>query len=428
MDNFLEAEQLIVGGLLLDNSKITEVELTPFDFCDQSLAQAFGAIKQLERNNQPFDVFTVADELGRATGKDWTAFLATIARDTLSAKNIAIYAGKVKQFKRNREARRIAQELAENIGQDSGAIDKAIAMLSALETQAEQTTYTMREATRLAVDQIEAAHNAPGTLTGIRTGLDDLDASTGGYQNSDLFILAARPAMGKTGFLLSSALGCGVPAGIISSEMAAVQLAMRGISAAGRVDSQKVKTATLDDDDWQRVSNGVARLMDSQIIIDDRSSPTIGEVQRWARKAKQKYGIKILFVDYLQRLKGNNPRSSRIDQVGEIAIGLKSIARELSIPVVALAQVNRNTEARPDKRPLMGDLANSSEIEKEADQVVMLYRDEVYNDDSPDKGIAEFIIEKNRHGPTGMIRAAWLAKYIRFENLELKRGYDETRY
>ena len=417
MDNFLEAEQAVIGGLLLDNTKIIDIDLSPLDFCDASMGQIFGAIRQLERDNKPFEVFTVADELGRTTGKDWNVAIATIARNTASAVNVQLYADHVKRYRRNREARRIAQELAQGIGHDDTAIDKAISDLMALDTQKAQTTYTMKEATKLAVDHIDMVHKSDGEITGIPTGLADLDEAIGGYQNSDLFILAARPAMGKTGFLLSSALSSGVPAGIVSGEMSAFQLALRAISTAGRVDSQKVRTAKLDSDDWQKVSNGVAILAEKPIYIDDRSSPTIGEVQRWARKMRQKHGIAILFVDYLQRLRGNNPKHSRIDQVGEIAIGLKSLARELNIPVVALAQVNRAVESRPDKRPLMGDLANSSEIEKEADEVVMLYRDEVYHDDSEDKGIAEFNIEKNRHGPTGMIRAVWQASYIKFENI-----------
>ena len=417
MDNFLEAEQAVVGALLLENGKITDIDLSPLDFCDDSLGQIFGAIVSLESKQQPFDMWTVADELARTTGKDWTTTVARVASNTVSARNIKAYAEHVKRYKRNREARRIAQELAQNIGQDDTAIDRAIADLMALDTQQAQTTYTIQEATKLAMNHVESVYEANGQLTGLPTGLSDLDEAIGGYQNSDLFILAARPAMGKTGFLLSSALNCGVPAGIISAEMSAFQLALRAISTAGRVDSQKVRTAKLDDEDWPKLSIGVHTLAEKQIHIDDRSNPTIGEVQRWARKTRQKHGIAILFVDYLQRLRGNNPRASRIDQVGEIAIGLKTIARELKIPVVALAQVNRSVDSRADRRPMMGDLANSSEIEKEADEIAMLYRDEVYNPDSPDKGIAEFIIEKNRHGPTGLIRAAWLPQYMLFENL-----------
>lgn len=419
-DNFLEAEHAVIGGLLLDNSRIADIDLTPLDFCDAGMGQVFGAIRQLEGKNQPFDVFTVSDELKRTTGRDWVMTVATIQRNAVSAVNVHLYAQAVKRFRRNRDARIIAQQLQKDIGQDDGAIDRAIAELMALDTAARVTTHSMRDALKQAVGYIDAVHKKGGTLTGIPTGLKELDVCIGGYQDSDLLVLGARPAMGKTGFLLSSVLAGGVAAGIMSAEMSAMQLGLRAISNYGKVDSQLLRTANLDETDWPKINAAVHRLTELPIWIDDRSSPTIAEVQRWARKMKQKHGIKILFVDYLQRLKGNNPRMGRIDQVGEIVLGLKSLAKELNIPVVALAQVNRDVEKRPDKRPQMGDLANSSEIEKEADEIIMLYRDEVYNEDSDDKGIAEFNFEKNRHGPTGTVRAAWIPQYMLFADLAVQ--------
>lgn len=420
MDNFLEAEHAVIGGLLLDNSKIADIDLTPMDFCDAGMGQIFGAIRQLEGKNQPFDTFTVSDELKRTTGRDWVVTVATLHRNAVNASNVSLYAEHVKRYRRNRDARIIAQQLQKDIGQDDGAIDRAIAELMALDTHAKQTTYSMKEAVKLAIDYVDAVHQKGGAITGIPTGLKELDHQIGGYQDSDLLVLGARPAMGKTGFLLSSVLAGGVPAAVLSAEMAAMQLGLRAISNTGKVDSQLLRTANLDDTDWPKINAAVHRLVDLPIWIDDRSSPTIAEVQRWARKMKQKHGIKILFVDYLQRLKGNNPKMGRIDQVGEIVLGLKSLAKELNIPVVALAQVSRDVEKRTDRRPQMGDLANSSEIEKEADEIIMLYRDEVYNEDSEDKGIAEFIFEKNRHGPTGTVRAAWIPQYMLFADLAVQ--------
>lgn len=418
----------MIGGLLLDNSKIADIDLTPFDFCDAGMGQIFAAMRALESKNHPFDIYTVPEELSRATGRDWTVTVATIRKNSVSAVNVHLYAQAVKRFRRNRDARAIAQQLQKDVGQDDGAIDRAIAELMALDTQAKQTTHSMREVMRQSVDYIDVVHRKGGTITGIQTGLKDLDFQIGGYQDSDLLVLGARPAMGKTGFLLSSALACDVPAAILSAEMSAMQLGLRAISSDGKVDSQLLRTANLDETDWPKINAAVKRLADLPVWVDDRSSPTIAEVQRWARKMKQKHGIKILFVDYLQRLKGNNPRMGRIDQVGEIVLGLKSLAKELNIPVVALAQVNRDVEKRPDKRPQMGDLANSSEIEKEADEIVMLYRDEVYNEDSPDKGIAEFIFEKNRHGPTGTVRAAWIPQYMLFADLAVNWHEQRTHY
>lgn len=415
-ENFLEAEQAVIGGLLADNSLITEVDLTPFDFHDQSMAQIFGVMKALERDEKPFDVFTVADALAARTGKDWTVTVAQIARNTPSAKNIKTYAGHVKRYRKNREVRRIGRMLIDEILTDDSAIDTAISELMQLNQPVKQTVYTMKEALKLAYDHLVEVNNGGG-LVGIPTGFTDLDEQLGGFHPSDLVIIGARPAMGKTGLLLNSSLSCGVPCGIQSAEMSAFQLAMRTMSTKGRVNSHKMRSADFDGEEWARIGSAFKEMVDLPIFIDEQPSPTIGEVQRQARMLKQKYDIKIFYVDYLQRLRGNNDRENRIDQVGEIARGLKSLARELNIPVVALAQVNRAVDTRPDKRPFMGDLANSSEIEKEADVIMMLYRDEVYNDDSPDTGIAEINIEKNRHGPTGQIRLAWIAKYMQFADL-----------
>lgn len=417
MDNFLEAERNVIGGLLLENSKLAEVDLTPADFCDETCAMAYRAILLLDAERQPFDVFTVGNELTRLTGRDFLGWLASVWKNTPSAANIVAYATHVRRFRRHRDARLIAKTLHESVGKDEGAIDAAIASLMDLNEVRTKTTYWMREAVVQAFDHVEKANAAQSHLTGIRTGLSDLDEILGGYQKSDLVVIGARPAMGKTGLLLSSALSVGVPALIQSAEMSAFQLGMRALSTQGRIDSQRLRTASLDDDDWANLTSAAIQLRDTPIVIDDKSSPTIGEVQRLARKMKQVGGIKILFVDYLQRLRGNNPRDSRIDQVSEIARGLKSIARELDIPVVALAQVNREVEKRTDKRPMMGDLANSSEIEKEADVIIMLYRDEVYNPDTDDQGIAEITLEKNRHGPLGTVRAGWIAPHMKFVDL-----------
>jgi replicative DNA helicase len=425
-DNFLEAEHRVIGALLLDNSLISEIDLTPLDFCDATMSQVFGAIRDLDREKKPFDVFTVGDELERTTGRNWLPTVATIAKEAPSSKNIKTYAEYVKKYRRNRDARAIAKRLAEGVSQDDGAIDQAIADLMALDNKNHETLFTMRQAAEIAYQKLDEAHKRKGELTGITSGLADLDKATGGFQDSDLIIVGARPAMGKTGFLLNVALKCGVPCGIQSAEMSAGQLAQRSLSTTSRINSWKVRTADLDPDDWSEISTAFSLLVGMPIYIDDQSSPTIADVQRQARKLKQKYGIKILLVDYLQRIEGNNPKASKIDQVGEVTKGLKSLAKELNIPVVALAQVNRNVDQRTNSRPQMGDLSDSSQIEKEADVIMMLYRDEVYNPDTDEKGIAEINIEKNRHGPTGEIRVAWVADCMRFENLATK--WESQRY
>lgn len=417
MDNFQEAECAVIGGLLIDNSKVLEIELLPAHFGDGSLGVIYESIQSLDRLGKPFDVFTVSSELARTTGKDWTATVAQIARNTASARNVVEYASQVKRFHRNRSVRRICTELLETVSAESGAVDKAIGCLMSLDETNRNTSYSMREVVTQAADEIERSLKSDGGLPGISTGFIDFDESFGGYQKGDLFILGARPAMGKTGFLLSSLLNCKVPAGVISAEMSATQIGLRAISSSGRIDSQNLRTANLTEQEWALMGKAVAYLSELRIVINDKSSPTIGEVQAWVRKMKHKAGIEILFVDYLQRLQGNNPKLSRVEQVGEIAIGLKTIARELGIPVVAMAQVNREVEKRDNKRPQMGDLANSSEIEKEADVIVMLYREEVYNPSTERSGVAELRVEKNRHGPTGLIELNWISEYILFEDL-----------
>lgn len=415
-ENFLEAEQGVLGAILADNSLITEIDLSPLDFHDQGMSQIFGVMKALEFQHKPFDVFTVADALAAKTGKDWTITVATIARNVPTGRNIKTYAEHVKRYRKNREVRRIGRMLIDEILTDDTAIDTAISELMQLNNPAKQTVYSMKEALKQAYDHLVDVNNGGG-LVGVPTGFRDLDDQLGGYHPSDLIVIGARPAMGKTSLLLNSALTCGVPCGIQSAEMSAFQLAMRTLSTKAHVNSGKMRSADFDGEDWTKISNAFSQMVDMPIFIDEEPSPTIGEVQRRARMLKQKYGIKAFFVDYLQRLRGNNDKHSRIDQVSEIARGLKSLARELNIPVIALAQVNRAVDSRPDKRPYMGDLANSSEIEKEADVIGMLYRDDVYNPDSADAGTAEINIEKNRHGPTGQIRLAWIAKYMQLADL-----------
>lgn len=420
MDNYLDAERLVVGGLLLDNSAIAEITLTPFDFCDAQMGQVFRAIRSLEASKKPFDVFTVGDELERSTGKNWMALVATLVKNTPSSSNIRVYAEHVKRYRKNREARAIAQTLIETIGHEETAIDQAISGLMGLHSTSVKNVFSMKDALKDAVDHVDKVFKAGGDLTGITTGLKDFDVAMGGFQDSDLIVIGARPAMGKTALLLNFMLASGSSCSVFSAEMSAMQLALRSLSIQAKLDSWLVRTAKFGEEDWPKFSNAVSQLASMPIHIDQSTAPTIAQVQQSARKLKQKHDTKIVFVDYIQKLRGNNPRASRIDQVGDVVMGLKDLAKELNCPVVALAQVNREVEKRANRRPLMGDLANSSEIEKEADIIAMLYRDEVYNEDTDEKGIAEINIEKNRHGPTGEIRTAWLASYMKFADLTVQ--------
>ncbi|MBL4761427.1 MAG: replicative DNA helicase [Gammaproteobacteria bacterium] len=418
MSDCVEAEQALIGGLLIDSSVITEVDVEPSDFGNANYAAIFEAIKGIQSEGEVADVFTVADRLNRGSEQNWLPSLAAIQKNTISTRNIGTYSKHIKRFAVERKATLIAQDLLEALRHDGlSAVDAAISQLMALESTPRKSTHTLKESLRAAMDHIEKIQGMDG-LSGVRTGLTELDDLMGGFHDSDLCIIGARPAMGKTGLLINLALNSNIPCGIFSTEQAHDQIALRSISMTGSVNSQNLRTAKLNDNDWAGITAALGLLAEKHVFIDDKSRPTIAQVCRQARKWKLKHGIKILYVDYIQRLQATDTRLPKHQQVEEIVVGLKTLAKELDIPIVALAQVNREVEKRTDRRPGMGDLKDSGAIEQEADEIIMLYRDEVYNPDTEFKGIAELNIEKNRHGPIGCVKAAWIGQYMRFEDLK----------
>jgi replicative DNA helicase len=388
---------------------------------------------ELARKGIPHDAITLGEWFVK-NDIDWVepAYLMQLVNDTPSAANVEAYAAIVREKAVRRNVIDVATQMVEDaFGAEQDAtqlLDGGIARLMGMQHVEQSSEYTLRQALTIAYEAAEAAKARGGKIPGIPTGLTELDDVLGGLHNSDLIVIGARPSMGKTALLLNMALGDAGDAGLFSTEQPVVQIGSRLLAIEGGVNASRLRNGSHDEEDLGRLFNATARLLDPdcprELMICDQAGLTIGELQRIARRWKQKYGIQRLLVDYVQRVKGNDHRMSRIDQVGEVAIGLKDIARELNIPVVALAQVNRKVEERGDKRPNMGDLANSSEIEKEADQILMLYRDEVYNPTSPDKGIAEISVEKNRHGPTGFVRASWQAETMRFRDLSHHGSYD----
>lgn len=428
----VEAEQSVLGGLMLAPDRIDAISarLEVDDFYRRDHRAIFCAMLELSRRGTPCDAITlgdwfVANDLGDHVD---STYLIELANDTPSAANVEAYARIVREKAMRRRVIDVASQMVEQaFGAEQDApelIDTGIAQLMGMQHVEQNSEYSLRQALTIAYEAAESAKARGGRIPGIPTGLTELDEVLGGLHNSDLIVIGARPSMGKTALLLNIGLADDSAAGLISTEQPVVQMGSRILSIEGGINASRLRNGSHDDEDLGQMANAVARLMPRELMIYDRATVTIGDVQRTARRWKQKHGIKRLLVDYVQRIKGNDPRASRIDQVGEVAIGLKDIARELDIPVVALAQVNREVEKRTDKRPNMGDLANSSEIEKEADQVLMLYRDEVYNAESQDKGIAEISVEKNRHGPTGFVRAAWLAETMRFRDLSSRESYD----
>ncbi|MGH8413710.1 MAG: replicative DNA helicase, partial [Gammaproteobacteria bacterium] len=272
------------------------------------------------------------------------------------------------------------------------------------------------------VDRLDALMHANSPVTGLATGLDKFDEMTAGLQSGDLIIVAGRPSMGKSALATNIAEYCAcrpekpVPTAIFSMEMSGEQLAMRLISSLGRIDQQKVRTGQLNKEDWQRVSSAIAIMSKAPLFIDDAGALTPTELRARARRLKREHDIGLMVVDYLQLMHVPGTRENRATEISEICRGLKSLARELNIPVVALSQLNRSLEQRPDKRPIMSDLRESGSIEQDADVIAFIYRDEVYDKDSPNKGIAEIIIGKQRNGPIGTVQATFLGAYTRFEN------------
>lgn len=420
----LEAEQAVLGGLMLDNRRWEDAAsvVTADDFTRADHRVIFAAMAELLRDSQPFDAVTLAEalnlrgDLDRAGG---LAYLATLARDTPTAANVGAYAKIVRDRSVLRQTLKIAETLRSEVnGGEPAAADNAITALMRLGESAQDHEHAIMGVIREANDELDKLNQAQGRLVGVSSGLTELDQCLGGFQGGDLISIGARPSAGKTALLLNIAAKCGVPCGFISAEQSRVQLGLRLISIHGRVSVHKMRTADLEDEDWKRVLVGGSTASKQEIWINDKPAPKIAEVMRQARKWKQRHGIRILLVDYLQRIKADNPELNYRERVTETAQCLKQLARELNIPVVALAMVNRQVEQREDKRPGLSDFKESGAIEEESDQVLTLYRNEVYHpEDMSQHGIAELSVLKNRHGPIGLIKCAWQKEYMRFEDL-----------
>lgn len=411
------SEFAVLGGLLQDNSRFDEIDLVDSDFADAVHAQIFDAIRAIIADGSNADPVTVAVYLERMSSRISLNQITRLVENTPSSANVVHYARLVKDESKRRQALAIAKQLQETIGEDLTAVDEAIKALMSLDADRKNFECSIREASIAALDSVERVHNLDGALPGIGSGLKDLDVCLGGFQKSDLYIIGARPSVGKTALLLNLADNANASVGVISAEQGREQVALRLIAKNGPVNAHKMRMAELDDHGWSRASAGVSALRDRAIRINDKPNPTIEQVIRQARKWKFQYDVRAIYVDYIQRIRAL-PKSPRHEQVAHIAMSLKELARDLDIPVIALAQVNREVEARTDKRPFMSDLKDSGGIEQEADVIVLLYRDDVYNPASEIKGIAELHIAKNRHGPTGRKAVSWNADTMTFADLD----------
>lgn len=417
------SEWAVIGGLMLDNSQMVDIDICRDDFANAEYGEIFDAIQVLINTGQTADIITVSNYLDELTGKKWLPTVGGIAKEARELpNNIKGYASILSIESKKRQAKTYAANLLNEIDQDIGQIDHAIRGLMTLDTTKRNNTYNIEQALKAAIDDIDRVHNSEG-LAGIKTGIDHLDKLTGGWQNSDLIVIGARPAMGKTAVMLNHAVHADVPLAIFSTEQPYNQIAQRLIAIDGRVKADRMRAGSMQEDDMQRAFMSASRLSKKQIHIYDKASPTISEIMREARKLKFKYDIKIMFVDYIQRLRGDNGNKAKHEQIDDICQGLKTLAKELNIPVIALAQVNRQVEQRSDKRPMMSDLKDSGAIEQEADIIMTLYRDEVYNENSNDVGIIETNVVKNRHGQIRTIRSTWRGEYMRVENYVPESSY-----
>ncbi len=439
----VEAEQSVLGGLLLDNTAWERIAdfLTESDFYRADHRQIYHHITRLIEVNRPADAITVSESLESTKeleGVGGLAYIGALAQNTPSAANIRRYAEIVRERAIMRKLAETATNIAEAAYNPMGRepaqlLDEAESRIFAISEQGARTRQgfvEMQPVLTEVVQRIDLLYNRdnPSDVTGVPTGFADLDRMTSGFQPGDLVIVAGRPSMGKTALALNMAehvaLDAGLPVGIFSMEMSAAQLAMRLLGAIGKLDQHKLRTGRLAEDDWRRLTDAVGRLSEAPIHIDETAALNALELRARARRLHRQYGqLGLIVVDYLQLMSASSQGENRATEISEISRSLKALAKELNVPVVALSQLNRSLEQRPNKRPVMSDLRESGAIEQDADVILFIYRDEVYNPDSPDKGRAEVIIGKQRNGPIGTVMLTFQGEYTRFANFA-----DPSRY
>ena len=434
----VEAEQSVIGGLLLENEALDKIAdiLSASDFYRHDHRLIFQHIGKLIEHNRPADIVTVAESLENSaelSSVGGIAYLGALAQNTPTAANIRRYAEIVRERAIMRKLVEVGSGIAESAyapqGRDAQQLlDEAEAKIFQIAEGGKRSTEGFIDIKVLlpqVADRIDMlfSRDNPSDVTGIPTGFDDLDKMTSGFQGGDLIIVAGRPSMGKTAFSINIAenvaLDTGLPVAIFSMEMASTQLAMRMIGSVGRLDQHKMRTGKLEDEDWERLAAALGKLNEAPIFIDEGAGLSSFDVRARARRLHRQCGkLGLIVVDYLQLMAAPAGRQgeNRATEISEISRSLKALAKELDVPVVALSQLNRSVEQRPDKRPVMSDLRESGAIEQDADLILFIYRDEVYNADSADKGTAEIIIAKQRNGPIGRIRLTFLGAHTRFEN------------
>ncbi len=429
----IEAEQAVLGGLMLDKRAWEQIadRVTEHDFYRHDHKLIFRSIARLEASDKPFDVVTLSDELSKTHELEdagGLAYLGQLAKDTPSAANVGAYADIVRERSVLRQLIDVGTDIAASAynpeGRDSKQLlDEAERRVFTIAEQGNRTGNGFKGIKQLlttTVEQIDYLYEQEGNVTGVTTGFKDFDEQTSGLQKGDLVIVAGRPSMGKTTFSMNmaenAAIAQGIPVAVFSMEMPAESLAMRMISSMGRIDQHRLRTGQLHDEDWPRITSAVSLLSEAKIFVDDTPALSPTDLRARARRLKREHGLGLIVIDYLQLMQSSSSSENRATEISEISRGLKALAKELDVPVIALSQLNRSLEQRPNKRPVMSDLRESGAIEQDADLIVFIYRDEVYNQESPDKGIAEIIVGKQRNGPIGTTRLTFLGQFTKFEN------------
>lgn len=431
----IEAEQSVIGSMLLDKEVIpvvTEV-LKSEDFYRADHKEIFEAVMDLFDSGEPVDLITVSEQLklrGTLDNIGGLEYLTNIASAVPTTANAKYYAKIVEEKSTLRKLIKASSEIV-NLGYEASEelsyiVDKAEkSIFDVLQKRGTQGFAPIKEVLVDAFNKLEELYNNKGHVTGIPTKFVDLDYKTSGLHNSDLILVAARPAMGKTAFALNiaqnAAVYSGVPVAIFSLEMSKDQLVSRILCSEAMVDSQKVKTGKLEDDDWKKIARALGPLSEAPIYIDDTPGISISEIRAKCRRLKLEKNLGLVVIDYLQLMQGRGKTESRQQEISDISRSLKILAKEINVPIITLSQLSRAPEQRADHRPILSDLRESGAIEQDADIVIFLYRDDYYNPETDKKNIAEVILAKHRSGSTGTVELTWLGAYTKFANIEKYR-------
>lgn len=428
----IEAEQSVIGSMIMDRDAITSASeiLYPEDFYQSQYSVLFEAMVELYNEGKPVDLVTLQNQLKEKEVPPELCsveFIRSLLAAVPTSANAKYYANIVKEKAVLRRLIKVCEGISNECYLSKEPVDAILEdtekkVFDVVQNKSAGDFVSIKEIVLKSLESIEAASKSKGSVTGIATGFYDLDYKTAGLQPSDLVLIAARPSMGKTAFVLNVAeyvaVKSNVTTAIFSLEMSKDQLVKRMLAMNSKVDSQSIRSGELKDDDWMKLVESVKTVGNSQLIIDDTPGISIAELRSKCRKYKLEHNLGLVIIDYLQLMTGNRRSESRQQEVSDISRSLKALAREINAPIIALSQLSRAVEQRPDKRPMLSDLRESGAIEQDADVVMFIYRDDYYNHDTEEPGVAEIIIGKQRNGPTGTVKLGWQAQFTKFVNIE----------